>query len=192
MREQYVVVENPNEEGVVIKLWKNLGESSRLREAIPEYFKLTNLCLTMILGSVEDETVFSTLGFLKSKVRNKLDKNLDNCLRLCNSRYEVESFPYDRAVSIWRKRCQKRGIANISNPSGSGSGGGSGSGSGDDSGSYPDIESNEDDIEFGIHSESDADSESEENTTKNEMLYAINEEDSDDSDVEPVQAEWQL
>ena len=76
MREQYVVMENPNEEGVVIKLWKNLGESNQLREVILEYFKLTNLCLTMILGSVEDERVFSTLGFLKSKVRNKLDKKI--------------------------------------------------------------------------------------------------------------------
>ena len=103
MREQYALMENPNEEGVVTKLWKNLGKSNQLREAILEYFKLTNLCLTMILGSVEDERVFSTLGCLKSKVRNKLDKNLDNFLRLYNSRYEVESFPYDKAVNIWRK-----------------------------------------------------------------------------------------
>ena len=123
---------------------------------------------------------FSNLGFLKSKVRNKLDKNLDNFLRLYNSRYEVESFTYDRLVNIWRNQCQRRGIANISNLSGSGSG------------SYLDIESNEDDVDFGMHSESNADSEFEENITKNEMLYAINEEDFDDSDVEPVQAEWQL
>ena len=186
MREQYDLMENLNEEGVVTKLWKDLDQRNQLRELIPKYFKLTNLCLTMILGSVEDEIFFSTLGFLKSKVRNKLDKDLDNCLRLYNSRYEVESFPYDRAASIWRKQCQKRGIANISNPSGSSSGGGSGNGSG----SCPDIGSNEDDVEFGIHT--DVDSESEENTMKNEMLYAINEEDSDDSDVEPVQVEWQL
>ena len=73
MREQYAVMENPNEEGAVIKLWKNLGESNKLREAIPEYFKLTNLCLTMIFGLVEDERFFNTLGFLKSKVRKKLD-----------------------------------------------------------------------------------------------------------------------
>ena len=127
MREQYGLMENPNNEGVVTKLWKNLGESNQLRESILEYFKLTNLCLTMILGSVEDERVFSTLGFLKSKVRNKLDKNLDNCLRLYNSRYEVESFPYDRAINIWRKKFQRRGISNNLNPSSSGNGGGSGS-----------------------------------------------------------------
>ena len=115
---------------------------------------------------------------------------MDNCLRLYNSRYEVESFPYDKVVIIWRKRCQRRGISNISNTSGSGSGGGSGSGSGSGggSGSYLDIESqrNEDDVEFGMHSESNADSEFEENTTNNEMLYAINEEDFNDIDVELV------
>ena len=55
MREQYALMENPNEEGVVTKLWKNLGERNQLREAILEYFKLIDLCLTMILGSVEDE-----------------------------------------------------------------------------------------------------------------------------------------
>ena len=103
MSKQYALMKNPNEEGAVIKLWKNLGESNQLREAIQEYFKLNNLCLAMILGLVEDERVFSTLGFLKSKIRNKLDKNLDNCLRLYNSRYEVESFPYGRAIDIWRK-----------------------------------------------------------------------------------------
>ena len=103
MREQYVVMENQNEEGVVINLWKNLGERNQLREAISEYFKLTILCLTMILGSVEGEIFFGTLGFLKSKVRNKFKKKLDNCMRLYNSRYEVEIFPYDRVVSFWRK-----------------------------------------------------------------------------------------
>ena len=103
MREEYDLMENPNEEGVITKLWKNLGQRNLLRESIPEYFKLANLCLTMILGSVEDERVVSTLGFLKSNVRNKLDKNLDNFLRLYNSRYEIYSFPYDRALNIWRK-----------------------------------------------------------------------------------------
>ena len=99
---------------------------------------------------------------------------MDNCPRLYNSRYEVESFPYDRAISIWRNQCQRRGIANISNPSISGNG------------SCPGTRSNEDDVDFGMHTESEANSESKENTTNNEMLYAINEEDYDDSDAELV------
>ena len=67
-REQYDLMENPKEEGAVKKLWKNLGQRNQLIELTPEYFKLTNLCFTMILGSMEDERFFSTLGFLKSKV----------------------------------------------------------------------------------------------------------------------------
>ena len=127
---------------------------------------------------MENERVFSTLGFLKSKVRNKLDKKLDSYLRLYNLRYEVKSLPYDRAINIWNNQCKRRGIANVPNSSGSGSG------------SCPDIGSNEDDVDFGMRT--NADNESEENKMNNEMLYAINEEDSDDSDAELVQVEWQL
>jgi hypothetical protein len=86
-----------------------------LRDSISEYFKLTELCLTMILGLVEDERVFSALGFIKSNIRNKLDKNLDTFLRMYSCRYDVHTFPYDRAVKIWRKKCQRRGLGNISN-----------------------------------------------------------------------------
>ena len=32
MREQYDLMENPKEEGAVVKLWKNLGERNQLRE----------------------------------------------------------------------------------------------------------------------------------------------------------------
>ena len=83
----------------------------------------------MILGSMEDERVFSALGFLKSKVRNKLDKNLENCLRLYTSTYEINTFPYERALQLWKKKCQRRGLGNVSsndiNNSGSGAGIGS-------------------------------------------------------------------
>ena len=40
MREQYALMENPNEEGVVTKIWKNLGERNQLREAIPKISSL--------------------------------------------------------------------------------------------------------------------------------------------------------
>ena len=74
-----------------------------------ETFKLVELCLTMILGSVEDERVFSALGFLKSKVRNKLDKNLENFLSLYTFRYEInteimdEEMPKKRFVKFFKQ-----------------------------------------------------------------------------------------
>ena len=65
-----------------------------------EYFKLVDLCQTMILGSVEDERMFSALTFLKSKL-NKLDKIVDACLRLYVTKYGVDDFPYERELSLW-------------------------------------------------------------------------------------------
>ena len=80
MGEQYDFMWNPKEDGLVTKIWTNLAQSKVLRDSISKFFKLAKLCLTMILGSMEDERVFSALGFLKSKVRNKLDKKLENYL----------------------------------------------------------------------------------------------------------------
>ena len=80
-----------------------------------EYFKLANLCQTMILGSVEDEKIFSALSFLKSKLRNKLDKHMGTCLRLYVTKYDISNFPFDRALALWRSNCDRRGEYNTTN-----------------------------------------------------------------------------
>ena len=58
MKHQYQLMHNPHEEGLATKLWTVLKQSTLLSEEILEYFKLADLCQTMILGSVEDERVF--------------------------------------------------------------------------------------------------------------------------------------
>ena len=68
------------EYGAITRLWTKLSGSEILRQRMSEYFKLVDLCQTMILGSVEDERMFSALSFLKSKLRNRLDKNVETCL----------------------------------------------------------------------------------------------------------------
>ena len=69
----------------------------------------------MILGSVEDERMFSALTFLKSNLRNNLDKNVDTCLRLYVTKYEVDKFTYERALALWRLDHERRGENNIKN-----------------------------------------------------------------------------
>ena len=76
----------------------------------------------------------------------------------------------------------------IGNDSGNGNGSGISISSGVGSGLCPNIGSNDDEVDFGMHTNN----ESEENTTDNQMLYEINEEESNDSDVELVKLEWQL
>jgi hypothetical protein len=117
MSGQYRTLPKPIEYGAVIKLWTILGESQYLQENMSEYFKLVDLCQTMILGSVEDERMFSALSFLKSKLRNKLDKNMDTCLRLYVTKYDITNFPFNRALALWRSDCERRGEYNITNVS---------------------------------------------------------------------------
>lgn len=112
MKQQLVNLENPFEPGSITRLWKRIDQSEALRIAIPEYLKLADLCQTMILGLVEDKRVFSALGLLKSKIRNKLDKNLETCLRLFVTQYNVRDFPYDRALAIWNSMRERRGVCN--------------------------------------------------------------------------------
>ena len=105
--------ENPFDPGAITRLWKRISQSEVLRTSISEYFKLADLCQTMILGSVEDERVFSALGFLKSNVRNKLDKNLETCLRLFVTQYNVRDFPYDRSLAIWNSTREDEAFATL-------------------------------------------------------------------------------
>jgi hypothetical protein len=113
MWNQFRALENPLEYGAITRLWTILGASQYLQENISEYFKLADLCQTMILGSVEDERMFSALSFLKSKMRNKLDKHMDICLRLYVTKYDISNFPYERALALWRSDCDRRGENNI-------------------------------------------------------------------------------
>ena len=117
MLDQYLVLEKPIEYGEVIKLWTILGESQFLQENMSEYFKLVDLCETIILGSMEDKRMFSALSFLKSKLRNKLDKNVDTCLRLYVTKYDITNFPFNRAIALWRSECERRGECTITNVS---------------------------------------------------------------------------
>ena len=67
MWKQLCVLENPLEYGAIKRLWTILGASQYLQENIFEYFKLVDFCQTMILGSVEDERMFSALSFFEVK-----------------------------------------------------------------------------------------------------------------------------
>ena len=62
------------------KLWQILESNALLTHSFPEYFKLANMAMTIVLDSVEDERAFSTVCFMKGKVRNKLGDHLSLCV----------------------------------------------------------------------------------------------------------------
>ena len=62
-------MEQPHIVNMVIKLWQKLGCNALLLNKLSEYIKLAQIATIVVLGSCEDERTFSTLLFLKSKVK---------------------------------------------------------------------------------------------------------------------------
>jgi hypothetical protein len=88
----------------LIRLWRNLSASRHLVKLIPEFFKLAKIGSVLVLGSVEDERCFSSLKFLKSCHRNRLDKHLPLVVRMFGQKYySLKSFPYDEAIMSWKE-----------------------------------------------------------------------------------------
>ena len=57
----------------------------------------------------------SELSFLNLELRKKIDKHMDTCLRLYVTKYDINNFPYERALALWRSDCDRRGENNIRN-----------------------------------------------------------------------------
>ena len=66
--------------------------------------------IVMVGGSVENERVFSTMAFIKNKLRNRLDKNLNACVRAATQvLFDVDSFPYKKTLDAWHAGATARG-----------------------------------------------------------------------------------
>ena len=63
MMEQFGKLEDPLSNGSITRLWTKLDRSDTLKEHLSQYFKLVDLCQTMILGSIDDERIFSLVFF---------------------------------------------------------------------------------------------------------------------------------
>jgi hypothetical protein len=57
-----------------------------------------------ILGFVEDEWSFSTLPFMKNKVRNRLNTHLNLCVKMFwLTFFTLDNFLYDEAIASSKK-----------------------------------------------------------------------------------------
>jgi hypothetical protein len=84
------------------KIWQELNANSSRSKAFPEYIKLVHIVMVHVLGSMEDERVFSSLIFLKDKLRNRLDNHLGLVTGThAQSVYTLKSFPYDDCFKQW-------------------------------------------------------------------------------------------
>jgi hypothetical protein len=63
-------------------MWRWMANSQILKIKMFEFFRLVELVIVMVLGSVEDERTFSTLTFMKSKLRNHLTTHFDLVVKM--------------------------------------------------------------------------------------------------------------
>ncbi len=63
-------------------MWIRIAISQVFRNMLFEYFKLVEIAILGVMGSVEHECAFSKLNFMKSKLRNQLIICLDMVVRM--------------------------------------------------------------------------------------------------------------
>jgi hypothetical protein len=87
------------------RLWLQLWANELLTMKMLEWFKLANICMVQILGSIEDEWCFNPLVYMKNKVCNRLNTHLDLCVKMFGQTcFILENLLYDEAIASWKKK----------------------------------------------------------------------------------------
>jgi hypothetical protein len=86
-------------------LWKTFEASHILRHSFPKKFKLVKTIIVQVLGLVEDEHTFSTLTFMKSKLRNHFNEHLHIVVEMYSQTFFIlNSFLYDTCFDDWKEQ----------------------------------------------------------------------------------------
>jgi len=92
-----------------IRIWITFSTFKVLQSTLSKYFKLVKITTIQVLGSMEDEQTFSTLYFMKSKLRNKLNEHLHVVVRMYSQTFfTLENFMYNVAFEEWQKLKDRR------------------------------------------------------------------------------------
>jgi hypothetical protein len=99
----HAVLEPPYDVNPLTRLWRILDANRALAAQFPEYIKLAEIAMVHVLGSVEDERCFSSLTFLKDRLRNRLvSEHLGVVLGMHGQRvFTLQNFPYDDCFQTW-------------------------------------------------------------------------------------------
>jgi hypothetical protein len=79
-------------------------------QRLSEFMKVAKIAIIVVFGSVEDERTFSMLGFMKSKLHNRLGRHLDTTVKMFSQPfYQQDTFPYNNAIAHWREQRARLG-----------------------------------------------------------------------------------
>ena len=73
--------------------------------------KLAEIAYIQVLGSVEDERTFSTLSFIKNRLRNRLTTHLELAVAMHAQKfYTINNFPYSVCFTAWQAARRRHGV----------------------------------------------------------------------------------
>ncbi len=89
-------------------MWVTINNNTLLTKQLSEFLKLAK----KILRIVEDKCTFSMLAFMKQKLHNRLEPNLDTILWMFVQKfYTHENFLYQDAITTWKDQKVWIGVA---------------------------------------------------------------------------------
>ncbi len=78
-----------------IKMWAQLTTNVIVTQKLSKFFKLVEITIVMVVGSVEDERTLSTINFMKSKLCNCFTTHLNLVVWIyAQFFYKMETFPF--------------------------------------------------------------------------------------------------
>ncbi len=90
------------------QLWQTLVETSRILKH--SFFQTKKNCNSASVGVMEDET-FSTLSFMKSRLRNCLNEHLHIVVGMYSQTfYILNTFLYDACFDDWKDQKPRRAL----------------------------------------------------------------------------------
>ncbi len=94
-----VVMKEDSLVNLVTRLWTEINSSSILKCKLSKFIKLVKIACVLVLRFVKDECYFSTMSFIKNKLKNCLTCHLDLCICFYAQQfYNIENFHFEEAM----------------------------------------------------------------------------------------------
>ncbi len=92
----------PRDENPMTKLQHQLATNNLLVHHFSKFMQLAELADVRVISNVDDEKTFSTLTFMKPKLRNQLVGHLDIVIYMfVQDFFTKETFPFQVAIMNW-------------------------------------------------------------------------------------------
>ena len=86
-----------------------LASNDTLKTMYPNLAILASICLVLLVSTVDCERGFSTMKRIKTRLRSVMKtQTLDCLMRISIEGPELESYDFQKAVSTWGKKTNRR------------------------------------------------------------------------------------